>query len=82
MADRFLRFPQVKARVGFSHSWVYEKIAQGLFPKPLKVGRSSVWLESEITKWLAERVQEARDPGASCPPINGGTAVVSMGGES
>jgi prophage regulatory protein len=65
MADRFLRFPQVKARVGFGHSWIYAMIARGLFPGPVKVGRSSVWIASEVDDWIGRRIAEARGPDAS-----------------
>jgi prophage regulatory protein len=55
--DRFLRFPEVKERVGFSRSQVHLLINQGKFPAPIKLGaRASAWTESSINLWIAERV--------------------------
>lgn len=53
--DRFLRFPEVYNRVGLSRAQIYLMVAQGKFPKPVKIGlRASGWLESSIDKWIAE----------------------------
>ena len=56
-SDRFLRFPEVKERVGYSRSMVHLLIKEGKFPAPYKLGlRASGWLESSIDKWIAERI--------------------------
>lgn len=41
--------------------WIYKLIQEGKFPKPIKLGRSSRWFESEVITWLNERVKESRD---------------------
>ncbi|MBU9858615.1 helix-turn-helix transcriptional regulator [Rahnella aceris] len=41
--------------------WIYKLIQAGKFPKPIKLGRSSRWFESEVITWLNERVKESRD---------------------
>lgn len=41
--------------------WVYKLIQEGKFPKPIKLGRSSRWFESEIVIWLNEKVKASRD---------------------
>jgi prophage regulatory protein len=82
MSERLLRLPEVMDCVGLGRSSLYALVAQGSFPRPIKLGRASAWIESEINEWVAERIQEARGPGASRPPISGETAVVSMEGES
>jgi prophage regulatory protein len=39
-------------------STIYEKIKEGTFPKPLRLGAKSVaWIESEIDAWISECVQ-------------------------
>ncbi len=49
----FIRLPTVIARVGLSRSSIYEKIKQGKFPPPVKIGpRASAWVESELDDWL------------------------------
>jgi len=60
-SDRFLRFPEVKKRVGFSRSQVHLLINQGKFPAPIKLGaRASAWLESSIDQWISERISASQ----------------------
>ena len=40
--------------------WFYRLIKDGEFPKPIKLGRSSRWLQSEVEHWLRERVKASR----------------------
>lgn len=48
-----LRLPAVRERVGMPTSTIYRRIAQGTFPKPIKIGAQSVaWLDSDIRHWL------------------------------
>jgi prophage regulatory protein len=69
MSDAFLRWPQVKARVPRSKSGIYAAIAEGRFPKPIKIsgpsGRAVAWLESEIDAWLRQQVELSRKPAES-----------------
>lgn len=59
--DRFLRWPEVKDRVGYSRSQVHLLIKQGKFPTPCKLGiRASAWLESSIDLWISERVSASQ----------------------
>jgi prophage regulatory protein len=61
---RLLKRSQVAAKVGLERSAIYAKLQRGEFPKPIAIGRKSVrWLESDIDKWIAERVRQ-RDKGA------------------
>ena len=56
-----LRRKQVEDRISLSRSTIYLNIKNGTFPKPIKLGARAVgWLESEIEKWLADRI-EIRD---------------------
>lgn len=59
--DRMLRWPEVHQLTGLCRSQIHAMAAKGLFPKPIKLGaRASAWLESEITQWVADRIQESR----------------------
>ncbi len=40
--------------------WFYKLIKEGEFPKPIKLGRSSRWLQSEVEAWLKQRIQQSR----------------------
>ena len=38
-----------------TRSYLYEMLNEGSFPKPMKFGRTSRWLKSDIEKWLKEQ---------------------------
>ena len=52
-----LRRRQVEARVGLRRSTLYQRIAEGTFPAPVRLGARSVgWLAHEVERWLEARV--------------------------
>lgn len=54
--DPIHRLPSVKTLTGLSRSSIYRLIADGKFPKPIKLGeRASGWQASTIHKWIEER---------------------------
>jgi prophage regulatory protein len=54
-----LRLTEVKGRTGKSASSIYEAIAAGQFPRPIKVGpRTSAWVEAEVDAWIEDRIRE------------------------
>jgi prophage regulatory protein len=53
-----LRKGQVLQRVGFRTNKLYDLIAEGLFPRPAKIGRISVWPADEVDQWVADRIAE------------------------
>ena len=56
-----LRLPAVKARTGLSRSTIYQRVAEGNFPKPVNLGKRAVgWLESEISQHLAVLIERSR----------------------
>lgn len=62
MANAILRLPAVKARCGLSRSSIYARVAQGSFPKQVKLGgpRAVGWVESEIERWLSTQIDTSR----------------------
>ncbi|MDM7313858.1 helix-turn-helix domain-containing protein, partial [Klebsiella pneumoniae] len=46
--------------LGVSDKWIYQLIKDGIFPKPIKLGRSSRWLQSEVEAWLQARIDASR----------------------
>ncbi|EHC84503.1 hypothetical protein LTSEUGA_6008 [Salmonella enterica subsp. enterica serovar Uganda str. R8-3404] len=46
---------------GLTDKWFYKLIKDGLFPKPIKLGRSSRWRQSEVEDWLLERIRCSRE---------------------
>jgi prophage regulatory protein len=58
---RMLRLPQVKDMVGLSKSAIYNRIAEGTFPKAINLGGKSVgWIELEVIEWLNARIAASR----------------------
>ena len=53
---KFLRIPEVCARLGVKRSTVYGLLASGDFPAPAKIGSASVWAEAEIETYMAARL--------------------------
>jgi predicted DNA-binding transcriptional regulator AlpA len=45
---------------GLSDKWFYKLIQDGLFPKPIKLGRSSRWRRSEVETWMQQRIADSR----------------------
>lgn len=61
MSERICRLPAVKAQTGLSRSTLYALMAEGRFPKPMKLGERAVgWSEAEIAARLECR-KAARD---------------------
>ena len=56
MTERILRRREVEARTGLSRSTLYAQMAEGAFPKPVRLGKRAVgWTESTISEWLESR---------------------------
>ena len=60
-APTIIRRKQVEARTGLSRSTIYLRVAEGTFPAPVNLGARAVgWIESEISDWLAARIEASR----------------------
>ena len=58
--DRLLRRPDVEALTGLARATIYQQMATGRFPRPVKVGKRAVaWPKSAINDWIGERKAEA-----------------------
>lgn len=73
---RLLRRSEVQDRVGLSKSTLYSRISVGSFPKPVTLGSSVRWVESEVEAWISERVSE-RDHANETGGTAGGTGPTS-----
>ena len=56
-APTFLRLADVKRRSGYSTSGLYETMQRGDFPRPLKRGGVSLWIQAEVDSVLALQAQ-------------------------
>jgi prophage regulatory protein len=57
MTYNILRLPAVRASTGLSRSTIYLRIAQGVFPRPVRLGGRAVgWPASEVASINAARI--------------------------
>lgn len=55
--QKIVRLPEVIERTSLSRSTIYEMMAEGRFPRPVKLNRrSNGWIEAEINAWLDSRI--------------------------
>ncbi len=60
-----LKLSQVQARTGISRSGIYQKMADGEFPKSISLGARAVgWLECSIDEWIQSRIELSTKAGA------------------
>ncbi|WBM53532.1 AlpA family phage regulatory protein [Citrobacter freundii] len=50
--DKLVDMLFITTLTGLTDKWFYKLIKDGEFPKPIKLGRSSRWLQSEVENWL------------------------------
>lgn len=59
--NRLIRRKEVQARTGLGASSIYAMMKNGEFPQCLNLSERRVaWIESDIDKWIAERVASHR----------------------
>lgn len=60
---RLLPLAEVENRVGLRKTAIYERMNRNEFPKPVTLGTTVRWVESEIDAWIAELIKN-RDQAA------------------
>lgn len=58
--DQLVDMRFITKLTGLTDKWFYKLIKDGLFPKPIKLGRSSRWKQSEVELWLQQRITDSR----------------------
>ena len=57
--ERFLRIDAVIELTGLARSTIYDKTRLNQFPQPVDLGgNKKAWLESEVNKWMQERIEQ------------------------
>lgn len=60
-ASMFWRRHQVEQMTTLSRSTIYKRMAEGTFPKAVRLGSNSVgWLACEVQAWIRARIEESR----------------------
>ena len=77
MSVKILRREAVEDITGLPTSSLYDEMAAGRFPRPVKLSARRVgWLESEVDEWLAGKIAE-RDNAAGTKAARGGCRMSS-----
>lgn len=59
--DRLVRLPEVKGMTSCGKSTIYKMIAEGSFPKPVRLGtRTVAWPETAVLQWVQDRISEVQ----------------------
>ncbi len=58
MATRLLHIRDVLNRTSLSRSHVYRLMGLGQFPKSVKLGSRTAWIEAEVQEWIDARIEE------------------------
>ena len=59
--DRLVRLPEVEGMIGLQKPTIYKMIAEGSFPKPIRLGtRTVAWPETAVLQWVQDRIWEVQ----------------------
>jgi len=58
--DQLVDMAFITTYTEMTDKWFYKLISEGLFPKPIKLGRSSRWLKSEVEAWVQQLIADSR----------------------
>lgn len=63
--SRLMKMPEVERLVSLKKSKIYALIKSEAFPQPVKLGRSSSWVEEEVTQWIVAHASQRTTPTAA-----------------
>ena len=53
---QLLRLEAIISLIGMKRSWILQKVKDGKFPKPLRLGpRAVAWRHSEVMEWIDDQ---------------------------
>ena len=61
LEDEFIDMKFITRLTGLSDKWFYKLIQEGVFPKPIKMGRASRWLKSDLEEWVQAKINDSRN---------------------
>ncbi len=65
--EALLRLEELIKRIGLKKPTIYSMMKRGLLPKPIKMGRASLWIESEIDACIAQRIKVRNESNPNGP---------------
>ena len=54
-----MRIPQILDIIPISRATFCSMVKNGEFPKPIKIGRSSLWTQEQVQAYIRERISES-----------------------
>ncbi len=55
---RIYRLRHVMEATGFGRAWIYQLMAEGKFPKAIRIGKRAVgWDGALVDQWVADRLE-------------------------
>jgi len=57
---RLLDLSQCLDRIGVGKTWFFAEVKAGRAPTPVRLGRSSRWVEAEIQQFITDRINAYR----------------------
>ena len=57
-SDALLSIAKLEAKISLKKTCIYDMIAAGQFPMPVKIGAASRWPASTIDEWIAQRKRQ------------------------
>lgn len=59
--SQLINIKTVAAATGYGRSAIYERVREGTFPKPIRLGqRCTRWRVADVQAWLDQAVQSAK----------------------
>ena len=69
MSERLMRRREVEEFTGLSRASIYRLIAEGEFPRPVRVSATGVrWKSSDISAWIQSRPLSTSELGSAAGP--------------
>lgn len=57
---RLIRLQEVMDLTGCKRAKLYQLVAKGEFPRPVKIGACAHWPENQVTAWINDRIELAQ----------------------
>jgi predicted DNA-binding transcriptional regulator AlpA len=63
--NKLIPLSRVRDITGQGKTSIYDRAATGAFPRGCKVGRRTLWVESEVQDWVASQIAARDDKAAA-----------------
>ena len=60
--ERLIRLPECLQSVSLGRTAWLDLVKEGAAPQPVKIGRATCWVWSELQAFIADRIRQSRTP--------------------